>query len=711
MSQRAIKRYERVLQAEKARTEEQDIAEHVSSDTASDASNTPPGGRQSLFALLSISDDDTHDTDSSCEQPSTTTEPTNVSEENRPCSDTVEEEEQLDKTTDHPESVSLSNHQSAPKKRKKKKKKKSNRRKSNSMPDQQRNADDIASHRNGWPSDEDDLLSASIPTSYFAEDDEDDVREEAKKIMSFIESIVHGNQSAESSQLSSISVVTNALHVEPRLLNADSELKRLFGSKVVEMGRRDDEASNPQTARRRARTVGRAHIRRRISLVSPRDTWVGHAPGLTMVIDSEATNMEDASIRYFRYKHEQSYARVQDEYRSCVELHDPNLLVTLSGRHPYHVDTLLQLAELYRQMGELDRAAEQIERCLYVMETSWNISFKPYNGKCRLRFDVIENRCLYIALFRYSQLLTRRGLHRTALEISKLLLNFDPEHDPMGMLMLVDSFALLSGEYEWIKEMRENYSYIPIQYFPNFAASSSVASQSVRLGISGISNRGSSAKSKSSGKSTDKKESGSEGWGDADELLVEALLTFPMILKPLLSVIQDSSGVWMEFRLFDEGWYSAGYEDYGVLVRMCRVYAERSKLLWNSTNNKEMLIRCARKAGELDTAAGMGIDPVTGRTTSAIVQDASEHERVANCRALRAEAGEWLRESGLYRNVQIADFSDSTTNLPAELLAGDEAEQPLGAIAPAPPRDVSVVQGALEFLQSMLPWREARDAQ
>lgn len=46
-----------------------------------------------------------------------------------------------------------------------------------------------------------------------------------------------------------------------------------------------------------------------------------------------------------------------------------------------------------------------------------------------------------LALFRYIQLLARRGSHRTALEFCKALYAVQPE-DPLGVLLIMDYHAL-----------------------------------------------------------------------------------------------------------------------------------------------------------------------------------------------------------------------------------------------------------------------------
>ena len=42
--------------------------------------------------------------------------------------------------------------------------------------------------------------------------------------------------------------------------------------------------------------------------------------------------------------------QVQQEYEDCVQAHDPNLLARLVQKHPYHVDALLSLVELYQSV-------------------------------------------------------------------------------------------------------------------------------------------------------------------------------------------------------------------------------------------------------------------------------------------------------------------------------------------------------------------------
>jgi tetratricopeptide (TPR) repeat protein len=147
---------------------------------------------------------------------------------------------------------------------------------------------------------------------------------------------------------------------------------------------------------------------------------------------------------------------VQKMYEECVSSHDPNTIAMLVNQHPYHVDSLLALAELYKHMGEFQRSADLLERCLYVLECAWHPWFNPTTGMCRVDFAHDANKPLFYALFRHMQHLGRRGCHRTALEVCKLLLSLDSD-DPLGSLFCIDYFALRAEQYEWLQSFVNVY--------------------------------------------------------------------------------------------------------------------------------------------------------------------------------------------------------------------------------------------------------------
>ncbi len=65
----------------------------------------------------------------------------------------------------------------------------------------------------------------------------------------------------------------------------------------------------------------------------------------------------------------------------------------------------------------------------------------------RLDYHRLENRIVYMTLYRHIQNLGRRGACRAALEFSKLLLAVSPDTDPMCVLLFIDHYALRAKEY------------------------------------------------------------------------------------------------------------------------------------------------------------------------------------------------------------------------------------------------------------------------
>ena len=62
---------------------------------------------------------------------------------------------------------------------------------------------------------------------------------------------------------------------------------------------------------------------------------------------------------------------------------------------------------------------------------------------------------VYVLLFRRIQSLARRGLHRAAMEFSKLLLALDPDSDPCGALLCIDYHALKAEQHAYVLQLAE----------------------------------------------------------------------------------------------------------------------------------------------------------------------------------------------------------------------------------------------------------------
>ena len=69
-------------------------------------------------------------------------------------------------------------------------------------------------------------------------------------------------------------------------------------------------------------------------------------------------------------------------------------------KNPWHVDTLLQMSEVFRQQDDYTHATDLVERALYAYERGFATAFNVTTGIHRLDFERIENRPLFLACHR-----------------------------------------------------------------------------------------------------------------------------------------------------------------------------------------------------------------------------------------------------------------------------------------------------------------------
>ena len=112
-------------------------------------------------------------------------------------------------------------------------------------------------------------------------------------------------------------------------------------------------------------------------------------------------------------------------------------------------------------------------------------SFHPYfnfnkltlnNQSVRLDYKRVENRCLFIVLFKHISFVGGKSCYLTAFELSKLLLSLDAENDPLGAILLLDFYAMRSCQYEFLVEFYDTFnSSKHLSLMPNFALSVALA--------------------------------------------------------------------------------------------------------------------------------------------------------------------------------------------------------------------------------------------
>ena len=152
-------------------------------------------------------------------------------------------------------------------------------------------------------------------------------------------------------------------------LDADAELRRKFGSRAVRAAQRDMLLEGRHHGGR-----GRsAPTPRRVLLVTPKPEW-GRPHGLIKMVARE--RLSGASGHFFTFEWSEEYVRLHHTFEMiALSSPDPNMLVELVRQQPCHIGALLQLHEIATSTGQVERAAEYLQRAVWAHEASYSPGF------------------------------------------------------------------------------------------------------------------------------------------------------------------------------------------------------------------------------------------------------------------------------------------------------------------------------------------------
>ncbi|KFY25608.1 hypothetical protein V493_04565 [Pseudogymnoascus sp. VKM F-4281 (FW-2241)] len=260
------------------------------------------------------------------------------------------------------------------------------------------------------------------------------------------------------------------LGVNSQHLKVGNEMRNLFGRTAV--GNNDDAGGPvPRGGRRRNRAQQQVDLEtalkgqhapgkglpeltlRRNIFIQGKEEWPrATTGGLTMKLVDDM-QFVDGTIE-FRFVHDNAYEAVQNQFRVYVEMGDPQNLIGLLQRNPYHISLLLQVSKIAKDQSDHSLSNDLVERALFSFGRAATSLFatKISLGKARMDFARPENRELWLAGYHYIRSLTMKGTYRTAFEWAKLLLLLDLEDDPYCMRLVLHHLALRSHQFEWLIE-------------------------------------------------------------------------------------------------------------------------------------------------------------------------------------------------------------------------------------------------------------------
>lgn len=240
--------------------------------------------------------------------------------------------------------------------------------------------------------------------------------------------------------------------IDRRKINYVNDITKIFGKSM-------DNKRKPNSG-----------IRNRI-INEPRDNWpITNKLGVTMSLLKKENN-----INYYTFKHSKNYQDVQSQFMLGLMVHNHEASMNLLQSFPYHVDSLLQYAEICRINGENQIASDLIEKAIYVHELAFEPGFNYFKNDCKLDYKIMENRSFYIALFKFINVCSVKGFNDTALELTKILVNLSQstsDPDPLATVLMIDYLCLRAQQYDFFIRYFNTYNCKRnLSLMPNFVLS------------------------------------------------------------------------------------------------------------------------------------------------------------------------------------------------------------------------------------------------
>lgn len=459
-------------------------------------------------------------------------------------------------------------------------------------------------------------------------DDEDEIDASIREINEISKTSPPLSTAASSSSFDQGSRTANSkplLCIEHKHLNPENELRRIFGASVIR---------NEQRQRGRNRQYQKSTW-----LVTAKQSW----PKMSKTGLSMRYITTEGRYQTFEYEHSKDYQNVQFDFLDAVESMNPANIMAIMNAHPYHIDSLLQLSEVSRINEDMGMSIDLIERALYVFESTFHTLFSLAEGTCQLSYRHAENRGLFIALFRHLTCLGQKGCNRTALEFCKLLLGLEPDKDPLGVLLMMDYYALKTDQNDYLIRMYAEWeAHRNLSQLPNWAFSIAMA---YFYSISS---------SSSSSASSEKPDT-----SRADSLLQDALLMFPSILLALL----EKCSIQPDAAIASHSFFTQTVETHAALTQLVELFIARNYSFWKESESMAWLERNARE----------------------VIRRVDAGEPKVKEYAEKREARYYGTPRNIYRHIFLSEHLGVKLKLPPEL-----ANTPVMSFDPLPPKDSDI---------------------
>eukprot|EP01062_Namystynia_karyoxenos_P064964 TRINITY_DN5815_c0_g1_i1.p1 TRINITY_DN5815_c0_g1~~TRINITY_DN5815_c0_g1_i1.p1 ORF type:complete len:776 (+),score=232.99 TRINITY_DN5815_c0_g1_i1:124-2328(+) len=377
-------------------------------------------------------------------------------------------------------------------------------------------------------------------------------------------------------------------------LDAEAELRAMFGSAAVEQERR--ESGRGGAPQRHVRTQGAAPYRpqarmKGCALAKPDpQTWPKYAAdGLEMVMqmqtlpaatqEGEDPSASSCSVAQWEFRESGKYLEASAACAHAMGAASLHALNSVLARVPYHAPCLLQLSRAATTMGEFAEGEELLQHALYAFgragESAGFSWLQPFTARelSVKRGDTSAEACCAAIRLRALDLL-RRGCFRTALEWLKLLWNLNAD-DPLRAFLLLDYAAAKAGQWRWyldlLQSMQRQAARPRLRRMARLPCAAYGGAMAARL-----------------------LERGGKGGAGAAELLRAAVSLYPAAVPRLLQEAGQGTAQ------LPDGWAppAAAVAEDGTAGQLCRLYVARSGELWRTPELAGWLAETARAVSD-----------------------------------------------------------------------------------------------------------------
>ncbi|CAD51433.1 hypothetical protein PFBG_00945 [Plasmodium falciparum 7G8] len=250
---------------------------------------------------------------------------------------------------------------------------------------------------------------------------------------------IHDNNEEESMELQ-LSTCTHekyeyCLKLEKNNFDVNIELKRIFGKSFVKENK----------------YIQKSKIKYLKNWIIQDFTTKIVQPPLSMIYKDNEFKIEKNKL----------YLDAENLFYLLLDTHDIQAMNELVKKYPFHVDTLLVLAEYYNETRNYEVANKFIKMSILLLQNIFHINFHPNflnkNFNIFINPYIYDNKCLFKSLYMHMLSLENEACTITSLEIAKLLCKIDLANDLCSILLRIDNIILKCNLYDFLLYFSFNF--------------------------------------------------------------------------------------------------------------------------------------------------------------------------------------------------------------------------------------------------------------